>query len=568
MPTYEKKLKRSSKDGCVVRYIGKNSKGVSEKFRLGFDLREAERREALIRELWAHQEANADYTLGDFHWSPSYLKAAKAIAKGKQPVLPPTFKVKSDPAKYVEALNQIGDEFHPADEALYEAGITQISQEIRGRNGVLSARDNVARTGQTVADAIAAFRDHLHTAAIKAGEDEALTSWGKARLTQLDSWKRYLTETIQIKDGKKESRNLLELDLALVTLPVCQEMIDAVRLRPISFLSRHKKKKDPSRPLTRLTRKSASSIIKVASNFFEWLDDSDHFDWTQPRKFRSLNKKPDRLDADENYQRKLKKKALTIPDEHIALLSKYALPAERVFLLLGLNCAFGPGEIGQLRIPFIDFEDRVIDGIRFKTGNDTKHKLWPETVEGLEWQMEQRCGLKKIDDQNQDVLFLTDTGRRLWRVTKAGNYSNGITRYWNRLIERIQHDHKDFPSYSFGKLRKTAATRILKLAGAESASMILAHKTISEDELLQCYVQLPWERLFKAQEEFGEAIAPLLAVDRPAFERPPRIHIGLEKSERIFELDDADVPKTEIAKALKISVMTVYRHLARGKQAR
>lgn len=177
MPTYDKKLKRSPKDGCLIRYIGKNSKDVSEKFRLGFDLREAERREALIRELWAHQEANADYTLGDFHWSPSYLKAAKAIAKGKQPVLPPTFKVKSDPAKYVEALNQIGDEFHPADEALYEAGITQISQEIRGRNGVLSARDNVARTGQTVADAIAAFRDHLHTAAIKSGDDEALTSW-------------------------------------------------------------------------------------------------------------------------------------------------------------------------------------------------------------------------------------------------------------------------------------------------------------------------------------------------------------------------------------------------------
>ena len=177
--------------------------------------------------------------------------------------------------------------------------------------------------------------------------------------------------------------------------------------------------------------------------------------------------------------------------------------------------------------------------------------------------MEQRARLKKIDDGNQDIVFLTDSGKPLWRKTKAGNYSNGVTRYWTRLVERIQRDNPEFPSYSFGKLRKTAATRILQLADAESASLILAHKTLSEDELLIHYVQLPWEKLYDAQEKFGEAMAPLLQLDRPAFVRPAKTYIGLKKSEQIVELHEQGVKKSEIAKALGVSVMTVYRHLDR-----
>ena len=110
MATYQKKLRRS-KDGCYVRYIGKNAKGQSEKFRLGFDAQEAEKREVLILDLWEHQERHTDPFLPfGFHWTPAYLKAAKAIAKGKPPTLPPTYIGKTTPSKYVDAVNEMGDE--------------------------------------------------------------------------------------------------------------------------------------------------------------------------------------------------------------------------------------------------------------------------------------------------------------------------------------------------------------------------------------------------------------------------------------------------------------------------
>lgn len=301
----------------------------------------------------------------------------------------------------------------------------------------------------------------------------------------------------------------------------------------------------------------------MISLFFDWLDLNDDFRWTEPPKFRKLVKKPVGLTAEERFAKQQKKESSTLPDGHIQLLSKYALPNERVLLLLGLNCAFGPGEIGQLRVPFLNFETGEIIGIRFKTGNETRHKLWPETVEGLQWQLEERAKLKKIQQKEREIVFLTDSGLPLWRITKEGNYSDQVSRRWQRLVARIQRDQPDFPSYSLGKLRKTAATRILELADAESASLILAHKTLSDDELLQFYVQLPWQRLYEAQKKFGEAMAPLLELDRSAFERTPKSYIGLRRSEQILELNQKGIKKTEIARRVGVSVMTVYRHLDR-----
>ena len=231
--------------------------------------------------------------------------------------------------------------------------------------------------------------------------------------------------------------------------------------------------------------------------------------------------------------------------------------------MCGLNAAFGPGEIGQLRVPFIRRDSGEIIGIRFKTGNPTRHKLWPETLEGLHWQLEQRANFRHGEGTDREIVFLTKNGKPLWRITKAGNYSDGVSRQWKRLINRVRKDYPDFPKYSLGKLRKTAATRILMLAGAAEASLVLAHRTISEDELLECYVQVPWEKLYEAQIKFGEEVAPFLKTEQPAFVRQPKNYIGLKKIELIRQLHTAGVPVKEIAKAAKVSKMTVYRQIER-----
>jgi len=41
------------------------------------------------------------------------------------------------------------------------------------------------------------------------------------------------------------------------------------------------------------------------------------------------------------------------------------------------------------------------------------------------------------------------------------------------------------------------------------ASLLRAHKTVSEDELLRRYTNLPWEELFVAQRKLEEELMPL-----------------------------------------------------------
>ncbi len=136
-----------------------------------------------------------------------------------------------------------------------------------------------------------------------------------------------------------------------------------------------------------------------------------------------------------------------------------------------------------------------------------------------------------------------------------------MSNVWYRLIRRVRKDRPEFPSYSFNKLRKTSATRILEIADAETASMILAHKTIGEDELLHHYALLPWEKLFAAQRRLGEQLAPVLEAGAPDpwATKPERIHMGVAKVKKLRELREAGVPPKEIAKSLKISVASVHR---------
>jgi integrase len=309
--------------------------------------------------------------------------------------------------------------------------------------------------------------------------------------------------------------------------------------------------------------KSAQAINKKIKHFFDWLDLSDDWQWSEPPRFRKLTYKVAPLTDEEKHQRKLNKERWRISDEEIQILYQYATPAERVLILLGLNCAFGAGEIGNLRIPYVKFDSQEIDGIRFKTGNDTRHHLWPETIEGLQWELKRRSSLPK-SDSSKDVFFLTEKrGDPLWLRLKSGNYKNGINKRWNDLLDRVQKDYPNFFRYSFGKLRKTAAIRVIERADAEAASMILAHGIPSEDKVLAAYVNIPWQKLYAAQKAYGDNIRPLLKTPRPPFEQPPKSYIG-KKALQILEQHEKGIPVLQISRNLGISTMTVYRHLERA----
>jgi len=311
-----------------------------------------------------------------------------------------------------------------------------------------------------------------------------------------------------------------------------------------------------------MARSSAKNLIKELGKFFDWLDGAEQFDWTPPRRFHAIDKTPDELTPDELYDRRLAREKLVIPDEQLKPLFEYALPKERIFLLLGLNCAFAASEIGQLRIGFLKLDQGLIEGIRFKSGNETRHWLWKQTREGLEWVLNQRNAFKSKLSEARDVVFLTDHGKPIWHATEKGNVSDGVSNIWGRLIKRIRKDQPDFPSYSFNKLRKTSATRILEITNAETASMILAHKTISDDDLLHNYALLPWSKLYEAQKTLEERLASVLeAGGLDPWKAKPKTYIGLAKTKKVSKLRNAGMSTKSIAEQLGISLPSDYRLL-------
>lgn len=552
MGLYDKRLKRS-KDGSIVRYIGKNEKGVPEKFRLGYDLAEATRRERLIKALWEEIDYGSSHIPGvnlrKPFWLKDHLEAAKAIARGEPPRLPRGSECE-DPVLYlrrIDALSEIaGERLLPSDPVHFQNGLERLNEDIATSKQIRATAMNVPdATGQSLEDAITAYETHLR--ASETTPDGRLTPWGKTQVDQFKSIRSYLS------DARFGSRNFLTADLAELSFACCDGIYEVFRRRPLTFLSKFKRRMAP---------KSASNFLKAINTFFIWLDGADEFEWQLPRRYNTISRKTAPLTAEEQYERKRSKKASVIPTEHLKTLFDYSLPTERVLLLLGLNCAFGAAEIGHLRTKFVDIRQRVIDGIRFKTGNDTKHLLWPATVAGLTWTLEKRQGQPEPSQEYADIVFITERGKPLWHHTKKGNTSNGVSNVWDRLIKRIQKEQPTFPSYSFNKLRKTAATRILGLANAEVASMILAHKTISEDELLQHYVQTPWRKLFDAQEKFGNELAKSFNVLDPSpWKVQRRNHIGVLKAKQVLELDEEGVSAPNIAAQLGIALATVYRHL-------
>jgi hypothetical protein len=549
MATYDKKPKRG-KDGAIVRYIGKNQKGMPEKFRLGYELKEAERRVELIAALWAEVENMRDGFTVKF-WKPEYLKAAKLIAKEGKPTLPKS-SCSERSEDYLARLALIsantGTQFEPANPNDLKSALSDVQQDLQQARTFLSlALDVPSATGQNLAEAFDAYEVHVREEATD--PNGSLSPWGKTKLDQVSSIRAYL------KDKRFGKRNYLTLDLAELDLECCDEMFGVFRRRPLTLRTDLTK---------RMTPGSSRHFTKELGKFFFWLHRSKDFEWREPDDFRFIKKTPDKLTVQEQYQKRENKKRSVIPTGHLKTLVEYALPNERILLLLGLNCAFGAVEIGQLRSGFLILDERIIDGVRFKTGNETKHRLWPQTVAGLNWVLEQRRQQRRIKPEYQDVIFITDRGKPLWHHTPKGNASNGIANIWGRLIQRVQKDDKQFPGYSFNKLRKTSATRILEIADAATASMILAHGTISDDKLLECYVQIPWDRLFKAQEQFATELGDLLDAGNPnPWEAGPKNYIGLKKIKAIIELDSQNVPAPQIAKKTGVNLATVYRQLQR-----
>ena len=293
-----------------------------------------------------------------------------------------------------------------------------------------------------------------------------------------------------------------------------EEMFRFWRQRPF--------KKDSTKPIS---KKSAENYIGELKRFLRWLHKCKEFDWRKPENFDEIKTKVDAAPGDQ--QRKLVQVDTFSLDE-LRLLNEYATPLERVFFLLGLNCGFGVAEIASLLVgevvlfqghderhqEILGYQttnaDSFIKRIRRKNGVYGEHILFPQTVAAMQWTLQRRR--KHPEFRPESVLLLNDKGIPYNRPTKGDHRNQQIPNRFAEIVRRVKRDHPDFPSLSFGKLRKTAGDLIRRFADGEIHAVFMCHgQPVATDNLTDVYSNRPFGKVFKVIREVQEYLQPVFA---------------------------------------------------------
>ena len=529
-------LKRTKRG--YVRNLGRLASGSQPKFYLGHDRAIANQRLQQITILWQHIEAWHAGRPGKAIWNDDTLQAAKAIEGGEPASLAPfTLSTGSEqPEKYfarIAALRKAGLDVRAADGSQFDLGRQDLVGDIEHSHASLERTIGSSRaTGQLLHEALRAYQEAIKVE-YKDSTDGLLSDNGKTKIDQIKTIMTYLPDQ----------------DLGQLDYHGCDQLFGIFRRRPVS--------KRYGKPMA---RKSCTNYIGELGRFFRWLHLSTHFRWRKPEDFDLISRTPRELDDDVEHE-SADTPVWTIGQ--LKILNEYALPIERVFLLLGLNCSYGADQAGRLRISHLylsETKTSYIRRVRRKKKTRSMHLLWKQTVEGLRWSLKRREGQKS----ESEFIILTDGGRPYWSKTKGGNRTQAIPRLWDRLLNRIQRDHPEFPRLPFNSLRDKSANMVRRLGGEETASLHLAHKHQSKDENLNRYTNPVRKKHFNVLRKLEQKLQPIFeAAGSDPWAVAKRSYIGNAKIKQIVELRSQGVKASVIARKLGVSVATIYRYVSK-----
>jgi len=118
----------------------------------------------------------------------------------------------------------------------------------------------------------------------------------------------------------------------------------------------------------------------------------------------------------------------------------------RTFTLLGVNCGFGPTDIGTLPRKALDLEGGWVNFPRPKTAIPRRCPLWPQTVAAI---------LKAITPPRDALAFRTATGSP-WTRGEPTNQSN-ITRRFRQVLEKAGLYQRGVGFYTLRRTFETIA---------------------------------------------------------------------------------------------------------------
>jgi integrase len=583
---------RPNAAGCYCRQLGwelsRNGKLQQHKFALGTDLKEAQRRERRLRELWdLFEESQKDSRP---LWPEHLLDVAKRIAKGDREV-PVERKPDETQITYAGRIQRLQSQypvvaFVPADRLAYEVGRAARAKleaipipedlyplEIKPPDGVLleacraypklaemagfgPTPRNILFDGPPPDGAVAAALQRLtfstNGMAPQAGAKPGLACSGMLHQALRDYQKWVKEEYYRPELGRLTQWGHTQLgqvdrlihhhpDRPLSTLDEdgVDELIGYWRRRP---LTKTKKAETP------VTPKSASNFIAELRRFFRWLHRSPKYDWQRPPGFEDISTRVAALPTDK--ARSLEQVATFSLDE-LVLLMRYGRPMERLLLLLGLNCGFGIAEIASLQIgevhlreahepryqEILGFEttnqDSFIKRVRRKNGVYGEHLLFPMTVRALEWALKRRR--RQCSTATEAPLLLDRKGEPYDKPSKSGHRNEKIATTFFRLIGRIRDDGNEIGKLSFGKLRKTAGDLIRRFSDGETMAVFHCRgRAVKTDDLADVYSNRPFGKVFQAIREVESYLAPVFkAAGRYAFDPQPPARNRRKTIERI-----------------------------------
>lgn len=264
-------------------------------------------------------------------------------------------------------------------------------------------------------------------------------------------------------------RQISSLRCLYEVIPAKTLMANVSRLHLEELVSHFTARPKRSKTGNRMAVDTVVTTLRQIKAFLDWLDGDE---WEAPRRMdkvfrirRNTMVTPAEQKAEANGQ-----DIFALPE----LQNLYAVANEqqRLYMLLGLNCAFTQMDIATLMQDDVDSDAGIIDRIRHKTrgaGVRGHWQLWPETATALKTRM-----AKTPMDKTSNPEGLAILSEDCKPLVHDDTDTDAIALTWARLRNALRPD--ECRPLSFKTLRKTASDYILRLSGNEAIQqLMLAH---------------------------------------------------------------------------------------------
>ena len=381
-----------------------------------------------------------------------------------------------------------------------------------------------------------------------------------------DAYSAWVTKTYRSTEeaGKPSVRgNNLLRQVATLKSHHAEVLLGELDGNKITELCQYWCNRPSGKKVARYSKNMSYSLARTLKRILFWTE-GQNFRWRLPKGYRFPVLKVIKTDT-ERAQLAGKRHVDTFTLEDLCNLWKYADPVTRVFILLGLNCGFGPMEIRTLQEaerftgihPHYSKDGNFIFKIRKKSGVYGEWRLWPETVAGLEWYKTVRHA------SDTDYLFIKRNGKAMVSTTSGGNPCDDTRWRWDGIYQRAEKDGVTIKYLPFKFLRKTASTLLRKICGGELTKIFLCHGSPVGDNLMDVYADRPFSKTFRATRLMRKKLLPMLRMFDQPFDKdssPVSKRIAVSKVAEIKKLRAEGNSYQKVADLVGVGVSTVKRY--------